>query len=165
MSGGPAADWPARLRSRRVTLRALRPGEAMPAWLEEAELAVRGGAPGCRLGERVAAGDAVYWLGVVGTKGAERVGALAARAEGEALVWTWLAVEAARRAFGYGGAAVPLVERAAGRLGLESARVLIPARNGVGLYFWLRLGYRPVAGGGWRSPKRGAGTWMVREPL
>ena len=72
--------------------------------------------------------------------------ALAARLEDTTLVWSWLAVAADWRGFGYGGAAVPIVERAAMRLGATSGRALVPASNGIGLYFWLRLGYRPLSG-------------------
>ena len=44
------------------------------------------------------------------------------------------------------------------------ARVRVPATNGVALYFWLRLGYRPLASRSWPAPAGAqAGTWMVRE--
>lgn len=163
MSAASERGWPATLRSRRVSLRALRAPDETPAWLEEAEAAVRGAPPACPLLERVAEGDAAYWIRIREEGRAQTVGALCAAQEGDALVWTWLAVEAARRAYGYGGAAVAPLERAAKRLGLRSARVLVPARNGTGLYFWLRLGYRPLGGERW--PKAYRGTWMLRERL
>jgi GNAT superfamily N-acetyltransferase len=159
------------MRSRRLSLSAIASGalaKSAPEWLAEAERSVLGAAPGCPLAERGQAGDALYWLRVARerpTGGRERrtVGALAARQEGEWLVWSWLAVDETLRAYGYGGAAVPIVERAAQRAGLVGARVLVPASNGVALYFWLRLGYRPLAKGSWRRPYEG--TWMVREAL
>lgn len=140
----------------------------MPDWLAEAETALLGAEPGCPLAARVEAGDGVYWIRVrdvrVGAGGqVETVGAVAATREGDSLRWTWLAVGAAWRAMGYGGAAVPLVERAAKRRGLVDARVLAPASNGVALYFWLRLGYRPLADAAW--PKPCEGTWMARTVL
>ncbi|MXY80322.1 MAG: GNAT family N-acetyltransferase [Chloroflexi bacterium] len=152
------AGWPAELRSRRLRLRARALDDPTPDWLPEAESALGGAGPPCPLGDRIEAGDAVYWLRPVGT--ATPVGACAARVEEDALVWTWLAVEAEWRGYGYGGAAVPIVERAARRLGATSGRALVPASNGIALYFWLRLGYRPLAGAAWAKPREG--TWMGR---
>ncbi len=116
--------------------------ERRPDWLAEAERAVLGADPGCPLAQLVDADDAAYWIRVKldGDREATTVGACAARIEGEDLVWRWLAVGQPWRAFGYGGAAVPLVERAASRLGARISRVRVPASNGVALYFWLRLG-------------------------
>ena len=122
-------------------------------------------------GERVG-----YWIRVAHEGEEQTAGAVAASiedgSEGPALVWQWFAVGAAWRAFGYGGAAVPIVERAATKLGATSARVRVPASNGVALYFWLRLGYRPVAQGarpaGEVLPSIEAareGTWMVRDRI
>ena len=155
--------WPASLRSRRLSLRRAAAADPAPAWLAEAELAVLGETPGCPLSERVAAGDAVYWLRPIGGGGEPTLGALAARPDGEELHWTWLAVAAEARALGYGGAAVPILERAARRLGCHAARVLVPAGNGVALYFWLRLGYRPQPQAA--QAKACPGTWMRRAVL
>jgi len=44
---------------------------------------------------------------------------------------------------------------AALRLGVEHVRVAVPADVGLALYFWLRLGYRPIAAGD--------RLWMIRE--
>ena len=62
------------------------------------------------------------------------------------------------RGWGYGSEAVRLLEEEAIRRGMaERFRAEVDARNGLGLYFWLRLGYRPEAGS--------AGVLrMVREP-
>jgi len=62
----------------------------------------------------------------------------------QALIWTWLAIDARWRAFGYGGAAVPLLEQAAHQAGAQLALAPLPPDNGVALYFWLRLGYTPL---------------------
>lgn len=164
-------EWPRAMRSRRVSLSAIvaetLPASA-PAWLAEAERAVLGVEPGCPLADQLGEGDAAYWVRVARDRpdgGRERrtVGAVAARQSDEWLVWRWLAVDESMRAFGYGGAAVPVVERAARRAGLSAARVLVPASNGVALYFWLRLGYRPSTERAWPRPYEG--TWMVRETL
>jgi len=184
--GGSGGRWPATLRSKPLTLRAVADLTGLknspPEWLAEAEQAVLGKAPGCALASLLAtdsetrAGERVgYWIRVEHEGEEQAVGAVAASIEdgpeGAALVWRWLAVGARWRAFGYGGAAVPVVERAAAKLGATSARVRVPGSNGVALYFWLRLGYRPVAQGpepGEPLPSvEGAseGTWMVRDQL
>jgi len=55
----------------------------------------------------------------------------------------------ALRVRGYGSEAVLLLEEQALRLGLASRfRAQVEPSNGLALYFWLRLGYRPVAAGG-----------------
>jgi GNAT superfamily N-acetyltransferase len=53
----------------------------------------------------------------------------------------FLALAAGRRGWGYGSEAARLVEESAG-----ATRFLaeVDARNGLALYFWLRLGYRPA---------------------
>jgi len=169
------SPWPARLRSGPVSLRRTASVDSAPDWLAEAERAVLGtGAVAqatCALRGRLEAGDTVYWVSAEHAGTHAVVGAAAARLDEDALVWTWLAVGETWRAFGYGGVAVALVERAARRLGATQARVRVPASNGVALYFWLRLGYRPVrrqyasAAMGAGEPERMAGTWMVRETI
>jgi GNAT superfamily N-acetyltransferase len=159
------------MRSRRVSLGAIAVETLLgsaPEWLAEAERAVLGADPGCPLADQLGEGDAAYWVRVVrdlpnGERERRTVGALAAGQEDDWLVWRWLAVDEAMRAFGYGGAAVPVVERAAKRAGLTSARVLVPASNGVALYFWLRLGYRVFPEGTWGRPYEG--TWMTRSDI
>ncbi len=151
------------MRSKSLTLRRVRAGEPVPAWLAETTDAIggRAGEPG--LFARVAAGDAAYWILRAGG-GREAVGAVAARLEADgALRWTWVGVAAPVRGWGLGGAAVTALERTAHRLGATSARARTPEANGIALYFWLRLGYRPLAAGPW--PAECAGTWMVRETL
>ena len=139
----------------RVGSRCGRCGRRRPApdWLPEAERAVLGAARrAAACATALTAGDAVYWMGVVPGRSVARprVGALAAReAEAEALLWTWLAVGAERRALrlrrrGRAAAGAGGGHRAGDA---PSGRVLVAARNGVALYFWLRLGYRPRGGG------------------
>jgi RimJ/RimL family protein N-acetyltransferase len=53
------------------------------------------------------------------------------------------------RGWGYGSEAVRLLEEWALREGIARRfRAEVDVRNGLGLYFWLRLGYRPGAGVG-----------------
>ncbi|MDE2988322.1 MAG: hypothetical protein OXT70_09800 [Chloroflexota bacterium] len=116
-------------------------------WMEEAAQAIAGRAAPCRLQDRLDDGDEGWWI-----IGDDRiVGALCGRlvhvtseAGSQALIWTWLAIDARWRAFGYGGAAVPLLEHAAHQAGAELALTPLPPDNGVALYFWLRLGYTPL---------------------
>jgi len=178
--------WPRHLRSRRLLLRAVSPNDPASAWLPEAEIAVRGGGEACPLPRPTQPEDSdargpgtqahnqneiAYWLRPAGQPSGQpgkaqpaahdAIGACAARIDDGDLVWTWLAVGAEWRALGLGGAAVPIVERAALRLHGRRGRVLVPANNGIGLYFWLRLGYRPDPAAAW--PKPVEGTWMLRD--
>ena len=157
----PPAPWPAHLRSQQLLLRRRTTNDPSPDWLPEAEQAVPGAGDTCPLLDRAQAADAIYWLRPPGAPATEPHGACAARLTSDRdLLWTWLAVDARWRAYGLGGAAVPIIERAALRLGATTGRVLVPASNGIGLYFWLRLGYRPLPGAPW--PKHFDGTWMRR---
>ena len=57
------------------------------------------------------------------------------------LTFEWMEIEPGCRGWGYGSEAVRLLEVEAGG---ERFRANVDARNGLGLYFWLRLGYRPA---------------------
>jgi hypothetical protein len=75
----------------------------------------------------------------------------------------FLAVEPGRRRLGAGGRAALALERKLKR-SARAIYVLIPEHLGLALYFWLRLGYRPLTQGDWPvAPDEGASTWMVRE--
>jgi GNAT superfamily N-acetyltransferase len=74
-----------------------------------------------------------------------------------------LIVAPARRRLGIGGRAALALER---RLAKKVKRiyVAIPSELGLALYFWLRLGYRPLTQAEWPGPpERPPSTWMVRE--
>jgi len=69
------------------------------------------------------------------------------------------------RGWGYGSEAVRLLEKWAVREGIaERFRAEVDVRNGLGLYFWLRLGYRPAGKGefGWQEEGEAARMAMVR---
>lgn len=163
---------PRRLKGGRVSLAAVGPGELEAEWLPEAAQAIAGRAEPCRLEDRIAEGDQAWWIRAETPRGPEVVGAAAGRlAEVDGatrLVWSWLAVAAEWRGYGYGGASVPLLERAAARQNAVEAVAPLPPDNGIALYFWLRLGYVPDAG--LRPPEaaRPAGAagdalWMRRR--
>jgi ribosomal protein S18 acetylase RimI-like enzyme len=64
--------------------------------------------------------------------------------------WVELAVE--HRRGGLGVAAVRLLEvDAERRWGVRGVRAEVPVENGLALYFWLRLGYRPCDAGAGRG--------------
>ena len=73
----------------------------------------------------------------------------------------FIALAKAYRGWGYGSEAVRLLEEWAVREGLAKRfRAEVDARNGLGLYFWLRLGYRPA---GWHAEGGRDSMTMIRE--
>ena len=139
-------NWPVEVAGDRASLVAVQTPAVGADWLAEAAQAVAGRGAPCPLQGRLDQGDQAFWiypqqdghraLGALSGRLAETDGALA-------LIWTWLAIAAEWRHFGYGGAAVPMFEQAARDLGARWALAPLPADNGVALYFWLRLGYVP----------------------
>lgn len=73
-----------------------------------------------------------------------------------------LAVTPDKRRLGIGGRAAIALEK---RLARTSKRVYVavPSTIGLALYFWLRLGYRPLTQREWPAPPEGTSAWMVRE--
>jgi hypothetical protein len=72
----------------------------------------------------------------------------------------WIELEAGRRGWGHGSEAVRSLEAEVAQRGVRGVRAEVPTGNGLALYFWLRLGYRPeVPGGG----KPGIGNRPVAE--
>ena len=171
MTCGGEGQWPRQLRSKRLRLRAITPGDLAdepPEWLAVAEQEIVGGERSVNLLAQVREGTGVYWIDLRSPDGPRIVGALSARLIQGDLVWGWLAIAPAWRARGLAAAAAALVERAAIRAGAARARVRVSAANGIALYFWLRLGYRPlpaalanvVLGDDGDAHE---GTWMLRE--
>jgi RimJ/RimL family protein N-acetyltransferase len=75
-----------------------------------------------------------------------------------------VALAAGHRGWGYGSEAVRLVEA----YGLASRFAAdVSAANGLGLYFWLRMGYRPAGKGEvpWQKGKAADVMTMVREAV
>ena len=72
-----------------------------------------------------------------------------------------LAVAPDKRRLGTGGRAAIALEK---RLGHSTKRiyVAVPSAIGLALYFWLRLGYRPLTQREWPAPLDGISTWMLR---
>ena len=87
-------------------------------------------------------------LAIVQTGGSEPIGLLEYRLAHPAGGWAtvgFLAVRADRRGWGHGSEAVRMFEEMAREAGVERLRADVAAGNGLGLYFWLRLGYRPAS--------------------
>lgn len=75
-----------------------------------------------------------------------QIGIVEYEATDDWLTMRFIALAKAYRGWGYGSEAVRLLEDWAAREGLgDRSRAEVSVRNGLGLYFWLRLGYRPGA--------------------
>jgi hypothetical protein len=75
----------------------------------------------------------------------EEIGHIDAAVNGERLEVRWIEVDVSRRRWGLGMDAVRAIEtEAVRRWGVRSARAEVPLGTGLALYFWLRLGYRPL---------------------
>lgn len=72
----------------------------------------------------------------------EPIGFLALRCEAERLTLTALAIAPARRNRGLGAEAVYAAESLVPAGG--PCQALVPIGNGLAIYFWLRIGYRPL---------------------
>lgn len=82
------------------------------------------------------------------------------RAEARILL---LAVDPERRRLGFGGRAALALERRL-RPSADQVCALVPARLGLALYFWLRLGYRPLTHAERPPPAQARPSlWMVRS--
>ncbi len=73
-----------------------------------------------------------------------------------------LAVAVGQRRLGIGGRAAIALEKRLART-TRQIYVTVPATIGIALYFWLRLGYRPLMQHEWPTPLHDTSTWMVRE--
>ena len=117
-------------------------GDALAGWLGDVlKAAVEEGAETERLlGEferGIAAGAGMYVI----EEADAVVGAVLAREVGDAMRFDALVVRPEARRRGIGAKAMALVEEATGaRRFLAETR----ARDGRALYFWIRLGYRPI---------------------
>ena len=110
-------------------------------------------------------------------------GALISLAEGEAPVGlvavrdgphakaatvAFICIEPAMRYRGLGGEAALAVERRLrGGLAVDDVFAAVPETRGLAVYFWLRLGYRPLLSSRAPAPPRfatgGGGIWLLRD--
>lgn len=82
----------------------------------------------------------------------------------------FIAIDPAQRFRGLGGEAALALERRLGeRGGVGRVLAAVPEQRGLGVYFWLRLGYRPLlqAEAPWPlvglNGEGGRGIWMARD--
>lgn len=123
--------------------------EDLTDWVEADAAALISDASGAPLGAAVAVLDRPY---------------------GRSASVPFVSIEPARRFRGLGGAAALALERHLRlRFGVEKVYAPVPDGRGLAVYFWLRLGYRPLIaaeapGGlvGLTSELR-PGIWLVRE--
>jgi RimJ/RimL family protein N-acetyltransferase len=107
-------------------------------------------------------------LAITVAGGGELVGILDRWALYPAAGWLttgFLAVAEPHRGRGFGGEAILTLEKESRRRGLAHRFAAgVVAEAGRALYFWLRLGYRPLlqADLPWPSPRKGV-VWMVRD--
>jgi GNAT superfamily N-acetyltransferase len=80
-----------------------------------------------------------------------------------------IAVAPARRFRGLGGEAGLALSRHLRASGFDKVYAAIPDGRGLAVYFWLRLGFRPLRSTEWPGPVTGllgeerAGIWMLRD--
>lgn len=160
----------------RVALRLLADGdrEALAAWLPQAAAAAQGRKTPSPQDEASArqllAASGCPLLAVAPRSGGAPLGVIAYRPgepdEGWAAI-AFFAMAPAQRGRGLGGEALLAFEEAAARQGW-GRRFCAPVHpeNGLSVYFWLRLGYRPARPSDFPPyAKPGAPLWMVRLNL
>ena len=75
----------------------------------------------------------------------------------------FVAVAREKRRLGIGSRAALALERRLAR-SADRIYVRVPPRLGLALYFWLRLGYRPLLQHDWPAPRgEEASAWMMRK--
>jgi len=89
------------------------------------------------------------------------VGTMAVEAAADdALFVRSLCIEVEHRGYGAGSEAVLLFNEACRAAGVKLVRTWAPPDRGLAVYFWIRMGYRPLGGEG---PE--GGIWFERRPL
>lgn len=153
------------LVGKRVSLRAVRDQDlaGIEGWYDEATRAAYEDRSFEEL--RAGAGERGGLLAISRPQADEPIGLVEYQRGDRWLVISFIALAKAQRGWGYGSEAVRLLEEWAVREGIaERFRAAVDARNGLGLYFWLRLGYRPAGSGefGWPAGNRRDMMPMVR---
>ena len=99
-------------------------------------------------------------LSVVRNVDRRRVGSMALEAATEGLIVRSLCIEVEHRGYGAGSEAVLLFNEACRAAGVKLVRTWAPPDRGLAVYFWIRMGYRPLGGEGPMG-----GIWFERRPL
>lgn len=130
---------------RRITLRSVREGESaeIERWYSEAAAA----AYESRSLEELCA-EASNLLAVMRPAEDKPIGLIEYKTGKDRLTIGFIALAKVYRGWGYGSEAVRLLEDEAARASdVKRFRAQVDIGNGLGLYFWLRLGYRPSESG------------------
>lgn len=109
-------------------------------------------------GLRVRIVGAAHGLVVRRRDDGERVGTVVVEEQGDVLFVRALCVEEGHRGFGLGSETAHLLRGAAEAAGLVALRAWAPPDRGLAVYFWFRMGLRPLPGEG---PE--GGIWMERR--
>ncbi len=97
-------------------------------------------------------------VSIVRLRDGERVGRVVMEQETGSLTIRALCVDAAQRSYGCGSEAGYLLVRAAEATGFGTIRAWAPPNLGLAVYFWFRMGFRPLHGEG---PE--GGIWLERR--
>jgi hypothetical protein len=90
------------------------------------------------------------------------VGLVTYRIDGADGVIEFVGVEPAFARRGYGHAGAALVEEEMRTAGVRRTFAAAPAIHGIDVYFWIRLGYRPLVRGEWPCDRPGV-AWLARD--
>lgn len=86
------------------------------------------------------------------------LGTVELEGSGTTLTVTSLCIDPSHRGFGAGSEAAALVREGAAEAGWEVMRAWAPPTAGLAVYFWLRMGLRPLHGEGPQG-----GLWFERR--
>ncbi len=110
-------------------------------------------------GERVSLADAGDGrVAVTRLRDGKDIGFARLEEQGRELVVRALCLDEAQRSFGCGSEAGHLLVDGAERAGFERMRAWAPPDLGLAVYFWIRMGFRPLHGEG---PE--GGIWFERR--
>ena len=109
------------------------------------------------VGPRVRLSMADETTGAVARPGGGPCGSFLLKSDGDALVIQCLSIDEAERGYGLGSEAAHLLRSAAIAGGWTRLRAWAPPDRGLAVYFWSRMGFRPLFG-----ERPGGGIWFER---
>jgi len=158
----PAMAAEGRIDGRRVSLRSLHEADLaiIDAWYEEAARAAFEEREVEELGCQGV--ESAGLLAILRADEDEPIGLLEYKVNEGWMAVRFIGLAKAHRGWGYGSEAVRLLEEWALRERIaQRFRAEVDVRNGLGLYFWLRLGYRPAGLGELGSHDEGEAARMA----
>jgi GNAT superfamily N-acetyltransferase len=109
-------------------------------------------------GQRVRLEERDGALAVLSQANGETVGQVVLEKRGEALFVRSLCIDETQRGYGLGSETAKLLRGAAGEAGWGVLRAWAPPERGLAVYFWCRMGLRPLHGEG-----PDGGIWFERR--